>query len=203
MGIARELSFNGGYIKYSTIKLWPCQYSDLELIYHNVKEREERLPKPRRLLVDKLYGHRHIEGDCWLWTGRCDKQGYGLISYKGGHYLVHRLFFCLVHNFDPKDTEDCVLHVRQCFNRNCFNPRHLYFGDARQNAEDRVAVGHDYNKNKTHCIRGHEFSTGNTILVGNGRLCKTCCILRDLKRRKESKWPLGLSAIELQVLGYE
>ncbi|SKU62264.1 NUMOD4 motif [Mycobacteroides abscessus subsp. massiliense] len=62
------------------------------------------------------------------------------------------------------------------------------------NSRDKVRNGHDHNASKTHCKRGHEFTTENTGRSGSGRYCREC--LRDrraaqrdqINARSRAKW---------------
>lgn len=44
-----------------------------------------------------------------------------------------------------------------------------------------------FNKRKTHCKRGHEFTPENTFLLKNGRRCKICHRASDLKYLRGKK----------------
>lgn len=53
----------------------------------------------------------------------------------------------------------------------------LAWGTYSQNRKDAVSSGAYVNQyaNATHCIRGHEFDTGNTYLIpSGGRACRKC-----------------------------
>ena len=74
---------------------------------------------PERIRV-KLRQH----GECWLWTGRKNRIGYGYMSWLGSERVVHRIVWELLIGQIP---EGKVLdHVRKrCRHRNCCNPAHL------------------------------------------------------------------------------
>lgn len=81
---------------------------------------------------------------CWLWTGgvsgrKCDKQrGYGRfrVGATGSKQVsAHRFSLRLVGREVPEGA--FVLH--RCDTPSCVNPDHLFFGDARDNANDAVA----------------------------------------------------------------
>jgi hypothetical protein len=154
-----------------------------------------------RTLAEKLNDYKKIEGDCWLWTGFCDPNGYGRVQDGKKALNVHRVSYCLHHGINLYDMKDLVLHSTDCPNKNCFNPKHLYAGDMKQNTTDAVTVGHHANANKTHCPRGHEYTAENTIVYENGRYCKTCRVLhqKGLTEKRSSK-ASGLTDIERQVL---
>jgi hypothetical protein len=41
----------------------------------------------------------------------------------------------------------------------------------------------EHNRRKTHCLKGHEFTTENTRFRGKHRICKTCHRIREYSRR--------------------
>lgn len=59
-------------------------------------------------------------GDCWIWTGRIDRLGYGRFKIGGTYRTAHRVAYTIV-NGDPGSL---VVH-HACFNRRCVNPSHL------------------------------------------------------------------------------
>ena len=76
--------------------------------------------------------------ECWLWTGRLNKKGYGRLSYQGREWLAHRLAF-LLWNEQPLSTEQCLLHT--CDNPACCNPSHLRTGTRTENNADKMSKG--------------------------------------------------------------
>jgi hypothetical protein len=148
---------------------------------------------PKLLAQEKLDKNKRVVGECWLWTRCCDPSGYGRTKYQGKPVYVHRLSYCLHHKIELENQKDLVLHTRNCLYKLCFNPTHLYAGTQQQNMNDMLAVGLS-NRDKTHCAKGHKLDM-------IGQPCKLCADLR-VRRQIRNKRPLGLSAIELQVLGY-
>lgn len=57
----------------------------------------------------------------------------------------------------------------------------LRWGTVRENVYDTIEHGRHFNKSKTHCANGHEYSEENTRISGGERKCRTCG--RDQKRR--------------------
>lgn len=58
----------------------------------------------------------------------------------------------------------------------------LRWGTRSENMQDRIRNGRNYNLNKTHCHRGHEFTSSNTLWrKDGGRSCRECKRQRDRK----------------------
>lgn len=75
--------------------------------------------------------------ECWEWTGARDQYGYGVpdagICIAFQEPLAHRIACGMMRT--RLDRQDFVLH--SCDNAPCCNPRHLRWGDAFENADDR------------------------------------------------------------------
>lgn len=84
--------------------------------------------------VDKDPAH----GGCWVWAGRLNESGYGILSIGNYPWKAHRLAYVLHHNttITPRDL---VLH--SCDNRKCVNPDHLRTGTQSDNVKDAVSRG--------------------------------------------------------------
>ncbi len=82
--------------------------------------------------------------DCWLWTGKLSKSGYGRIVSggsvtKGAKTLrAHRVSWELAFGSIPDGLQ--VLH--HCDNPRCVRPDHLFLGSHIDNMVDRNAKGH-------------------------------------------------------------
>src|SRR5262252_6830581 len=64
--------------------------------------------------------HNEPNTSCWVWTGRWDKQGYGIIDKKPNR-KVHRLCYEMLIGPIPKGLEIDHLCRTPC----CVNPIHL------------------------------------------------------------------------------
>lgn len=82
---------------------------------------------------------RHInrEGECWLWTGPKDKNGYGLTRVDGVTARVPRVAYKQYFGEIPMGLH--VLHT--CDQPSCIRPEHLRLGTHKQNMADMVAKG--------------------------------------------------------------
>lgn len=70
--------------------------------------------------------------NCVIWPGRCDRDGYGILSV-GGHRKAHRFIYALY--VGPIPAGMGVLH--SCDTPSCVNPAHLRIGSPADNADDR------------------------------------------------------------------
>jgi hypothetical protein len=75
-------------------------------------------------------------GECWLWLGACDKDGYGHVTIRGRKLRAHRFAYFLTTTRWP--TLD-LLH--RCDNPPCCNLDHLFEGTKAENRADCVAKG--------------------------------------------------------------
>lgn len=78
------------------------------------------------------------ENGCLIWQAARDKDGYGLISYRGKSTLAHRLSYELANN-TTIGTGNVVMHI--CDVTSCIQPAHLKEGTQAENIADMVAKG--------------------------------------------------------------
>ena len=117
---------------------WECHHQTpqdaLEALRVNVKQ---------LLLAATAYSEEtierklKIEGECIVWMGTRNKDGYGRIyipNTKSYDWKVHRVVWCAFNN-QKIAPEIQLLH--SCDNPPCCNPLHLRPGDSKENAEDR------------------------------------------------------------------
>ena len=77
------------------------------------------------------------KGDCILFVGSKDKDGYGHLTYKRKVYKAHRFAWTHAYGIIPKGMY--VLH--KCDNPPCVNPDHIYVGDQLDNVRDMNLKG--------------------------------------------------------------
>lgn len=94
---------------------------------------------------------------CWLWRGRTDSFGYGVMDMKTGpnrrdrpmlaHVIAHRLYNFL----DPIiPDKPCVLHECDGGNRGCVQPAHLHAGDRIDNNREMLERDRYLRGNRNH-----------------------------------------------------
>jgi hypothetical protein len=133
---------------------------------------------------------------CLLWQGKKTWGGYGSISHCGpdrkvencsGARLVHRLSWELFVGPIPDGMQ--IDHL--CRVRNCVNILHLEPVTPEVHYERSYLF--QFNKNQTHCKRGHPFDETNTLLQptthGRQRLQRRCRVCRVASRIRERRSP--------------
>ena len=107
---------------------------------------------------------------CWLWTGKTNRDGYGMYAWRPDTYLVHRVAYQALVGDIPDGKE--LDHL--CRVRNCCNPQHLEPVTHEENVK-RGDSPWAKKARQTHCKRGHEFTPDNIFRKSNGtRECLTC-----------------------------
>lgn len=109
-------------------------------------------------------------GECWLWTGDLDQNGYGNALVNRRKRKAHRVAYEALVGPIPEGLE--LDHL--CRVRNCVRPDHCEPVDHRTNVLRGNTVT-AANAAKSRCLRGHPFDDDNTYVRPNGnRNCKKC-----------------------------
>lgn len=129
------------------------------------------LPRPIEYVVD--------DNGCWVWQKFITEEGYGRIHLRSPsprNVLAHRLYYERYVGPIPADLE--IDHL--CRNRACVNPAHLEPVPKRVNILRGEGVAARFAR-RTHCSKGHEFTSENTYInpTSLARYCRVC--LRDAR----------------------
>lgn len=77
---------------------------------------------------------------CWLWTEGVSPRGYGKVWWKGKTERSSRVAWMIYKGPIP----DTMLVLHKCDTPSCVNPEHLFLGNHKINAADKVAKGRAY-----------------------------------------------------------
>lgn len=133
-------------------------------------------------------------GACLIWTGRVDRDNYGMTQVDNKTLRTHRVIYALL--VGPLDSSTFIDHAchnqdracpggRDCLHRRCLNPYHLDKASNRENLLRSTRSIAGANARKTHCKRGHAFDDENTYVMANGgRYCRACARERYAARQR-------------------
>ena len=136
--------------------------------------------------VDKdgpIGGHRPDLGKCWIWTAAMNRHGYGVFRV-GRPRHAHRVSYEMLIEPIPDGLEiDHICRVRACVNPEHLEPKtHL----ENMNAPGSLVVGPlSFQGAKTHCPKGHEYTSDNCYIRVGKRDCRACD--RERKRKRTTK----------------
>ena len=132
---------------------------------------------PLELRWSRSVGPESGPHGCWPWVGYTNSDGYGRLGTGGRNgrlIMAHRVAYEMRHGPVPCGME---LDHFVCDNRACVNPTHMRPVKHRENVLRGNGFG-AWNLAKTHCIRGHEFTSENTRLRRRAktieRVCRAC-----------------------------
>lgn len=137
-----------------------------------------------KLSLEELKAKCIIVDEHWIWCGARTRDQYAQISLGDKTRMLGRLVLSIYLNRMLADNE-VACHRLNCRRNPCINPEHLYAGTQGDNIRDIVKSGNNVNTNKTHCLRGHEYTEINTYISPKtgGRSCKRCRLEANRRRR--------------------
>ena len=150
------------------------------------------------MTTDRLMCQVDTAGDCWIWLGFLDDDGYGICQWGGkkmfraarAFYLSHKAAIpsgCHLDHRCHTEDESCPGGTH-CPHRACVNPEHLEPVLPRTNTmRSRTAVA-AINARKTECVYGHPFDETNTLVSGGQRYCRTCLMARRARVKADGTY---------------
>lgn len=125
-------------------------------------------------LHDSFWSRVDKAGDCWLWNGSRNREGYGYFLLPDGKRRgAHRISHVIAKG--PLRTGQVIDHL--CRNPRCVNPAHLEAVSNRENTRRGTAGLHRVRERAaiTHCKAGHPLSGDNLKPRKDGaRECQIC-----------------------------
>lgn len=126
-------------------------------------------PRTTEQLAERFRAQHTVGDECWLWTGKVGRDGYGRFSVKSRWHMAHRWVY--EHTVGPIPDRLEIDHL--CQVKLCVNPLHLEAVTRRENMhrQPRIAA----RMAQTECKRGHPFTEANTGRDSRGnRFCRAC-----------------------------
>lgn len=115
------------------------------------------------------------ENECWYWIAYTDPDGYGRVRWnnKAGYFAHRAVYEILVGHISEGLQVDHLCRVRHCV-----NPKHMEPVTNKENinrGSKNSTLKGQFQRNKTHCSRGHPYDVANTYVTPKGwRMCRAC-----------------------------
>lgn len=121
------------------------------------------MDKPTAKEFARFLDKVQITNSCWLWIASLSN-GYGRSGFRGKAMGAHRLFYELF--VGPIEMGKYILHRKECGNRSCVNPHHLYMGTQKDNMRDMRLWGKPnmHGLGKTRVAKSSAITAGKRII---------------------------------------
>lgn len=129
--------------------------------------------------MNRFWQHTQQQGECIVWVGCRDRQGYGKLGRNGRTWRAHRYVY--EQTVGPIPAGMVIDHL--CRNPSCVNVDHLEVVTQRVNVLRGETIP-AAQAARTHCPHGHEYTAENIYWAGNHRRCATCVRERMRLRRE-------------------
>jgi hypothetical protein len=141
----------------------------------------------------RFFAKVELTDSCWIWTAGKDPNGYARFWWSTGRtsQAVRRdpmvYSYRWLYELTNGPIADGLVIDHLCRNRACVNPDHLEVVTQRVNIL-RGTGASARNARRTHCPKGHEYTSGNIYIHKRkgtqGRDCKRCCGERNREQRE-------------------
>jgi len=140
-------------------------------------------------MTDEMFWARVDKtGECWIWTGARNPNGYGVVRRRPKRWLVHAYAWTEEHGPVPEGLE--LDHL--CRNRICVRPSHLEPVTHAENMR-RAHEANGTGKYALSCPHGHPYSGDNVRVEKRGyRFCVTC--RREQRAAYRARQKIGAAA---------
>lgn len=116
------------------------------LLFKRSPLKRSKLMKLDNIILNRFWAKVDKTSNCWNWIAATDKDGYGVFNDSKRKYVkAHRFSYEIVNGEIPKGNLIC----HHCDNPACVNPKHLYLGTYKTNAQDMARRGRMKKQNGT------------------------------------------------------
>jgi len=128
--------------------------------------------------VERFRAKFEVQGECWIWQGPPDKDGYGTFYLRKRGRRAHRVAWYWQNGPIP----DGLVIDHSCRHRSCVNPDHLNLATPSENVFANSHSVPALNRLKTECKNGHPFD--REYSAKGGHTVRYCSICEAAKRKR-------------------
>jgi len=117
-----------------------------------------------------------VESGCWIWQGGTDRKGYGMMRAGAADGFRHGYTHRLSYETFVGPIPDGLVIDHLCRVPPCCNPAHLEPVTTGENSRRGIGPSRrkEWARTRTHCFRGHEFTSENILIKKRQRSCRQC-----------------------------